>query len=180
MSSLPTRFHGFLLPESQGPDRPPYDGHFERVPDEALNVEIQKIGSVEKGTGRVAIFPVSSSMASVTGPAEESGIARKANQAAAIEADFSRRWLFVSQQEIRQSDSDEIFLFDLMGYVCLDEASGETEGTLRGYSETGAHGILEVEWKGKMILVPLIDEHVVLDAESRTLRFKDIGALDPQ
>ncbi|GEM_PF-1652837 len=160
LPSLPSTFNAYLLAPAGTPDRPPGDGELESLPASAVESSIQKQGNITAGRGRISI-------SSATPPPSET-------------EGFRGFWVFVDRTELLSSGSDEdLFLFDLLGFDCRDEASGRTDGKIRGYSETGAHGILDVELDGRRILVPLTEPHAHVDTRARLVVFSDLLSLDP-
>lgn len=145
-------FEAFLIPGKLGPDRPPYEGRLDAIPSDACQVQVQRNSAVRSGRCRISIAP-------------DTG-------------EFSGYWLFVNETALHADKGSDLYVFELLQYRCMDR--GGAEGVaITGYSETGAHGLLEVKWQGRTILVPLSDKHVLIDQENATVTFTDLRSLDP-
>lgn len=164
LSNLPESFEALAVPGDSSPHQPPLGGFTENNPGGTL-ASIRKQGAVASGKARLQIHPSGSSKGDST-PNET--------------MDLSGHWLFVDQELLEsRSAEEEVFLYELKSFACRDLKSGQPCGPILDYRETGAHGILEVEWQNRSLLVPLTDEHVRIRRKEGMVEFTDLSALDP-
>ncbi len=67
----------------------------------------------------------------------------------------------VSREMLPPVDEDEFYLMDLVGFRVLDE-TGTLLGTVKNVYDYPANDLIEIDYNGKDVLIPLVDEFIRL------------------
>jgi 16S rRNA processing protein RimM len=76
---------------------------------------------------------------------------------------------FFLPTESEDEEEDEIYLEDLVGYTVRLQGHSGT-GAITGYIDSEFNPLFEVEWNGRQVLIPAVDDFVVrFDESTRSL-----------
>lgn len=78
--------------------------------------------------------------------------------------------IFIRKEDISETDESRIELKNLVGYLAIDEVEGEL-GRVKQIMELAGNPQLEIEYKGKMILLPLHEDFILeIDHDNKIVR----------
>jgi 16S rRNA processing protein RimM len=74
-------------------------------------------------------------------------------------ADFSGKKLFLPAVALPELEEDQFYYHDIIGYTVVDAEKGPL-GPIREVYENPGHDLLGIEYQGKEVLIPIVDDFI--------------------
>lgn len=77
--------------------------------------------------------------------------------------------LYLPLEELPEMEGTAFYYHEIIGYTVIDSEKGEV-GIIKNVNDSGVQALFEIEFQGKEILIPIVDEWILeIDREKKTI-----------